>query len=426
MLADHSVPTSQQPSEREAQLRGLPYLSARWEPEALGRLAEHLALHGTRALAAVGRERLVEVWGETIETLLDRGAPERHELVEALVPLCRLSPAGLEAGLDAVLGGVRREHALALSQAVEGGDLRPKQEFTAPALVVLASNLPALAVQPLLPALLVGRPVILKSPGAEPLFAPFFVRELARRAPALAETVAAVTWPGGDEALEAPLLERAGVVLAYGEAASLASLERRARGRFVGYGPMTSLAVVGAEVDPARVAPGLARDVALFDQRGCLSVAAVYTAGDPETLARELATALARAAMELPPGPADLASLAAVRQARSEAEMRGLWVADLPLEVGTVIVETEMVFRLTPGLRTVRVHGLASLGELPGLLAPWAARLQGVAWAGVEALRLEEALRGLGVSRFAAPGEIQSPDARWHNGGVDPLAVLAP
>jgi hypothetical protein len=30
----------------------------------------------------------------------------------------------------------------------------------------------------------------------------------------------------------------------------------------------------------------------------------------------------------------------------------------------------------------------------------------------------------LGLSRFAAPGELQSPDATWLNGGIDPLAAL--
>lgn len=423
MLRDFAVPPGLQPPKADAQRSGVAYHAAQWTPAELAKLAEHLAEHGARALARLGRERLVATWGETIEALLDRSSPERQELAAALVPLCRLSRAGLEAGLDAVLGGVRREPAQALRRQIEERRV-PAAKATSPALVVLASNLPALAVQPLLPALLVGRPVILKSPSAEPLFAPFFVRALARREPALAESVAALTWPGGDQALEAPLLERAGVVLAYGGAGSLASLERRTRGRFVGFGPQTSLAVMGTEVDPARVAPGLARDVALFDQRGCLSVAAVYTAGDAPALARELAAALASVARELPPGPAELAALAAVRQARAEAEMRGLWVADLPVETGTVILESKPDFRPSPGLRTVRVHGLEALGELAAVLSGWAGRLQGVAWEGSEARGLEPALAALGVSRFASPGELQFPDARWHNGGIDPLSIF--
>jgi hypothetical protein len=37
---------------------------------------------------------------------------------------------------------------------------------------------------------------------------------------------------------------------------------------------------------------------------------------------------------------------------------------------------------------------------------------------------LVPALQNLGVSRIAAPGELQHPDTAWHNGGVNPLAVL--
>jgi hypothetical protein len=295
----------------------------------------------------------------------------------------------------------------------------------APALVILASNLPALAVQPLLPALAVGRPVLLKSPSAEPLFAPAFVAALVRREPRLADAVAAVTWPGGEAELEAPLLAAAGVVLAYGEAESLADLERRAPGKVVAYGPKTSLAVLGTEVEAAAVAPALARDIALFDQRGCLSVAAVYTAGDAEELARKLAQQLAHLATELAPGPVTPAAAAAVQQLRAEAELRGLSCPPLPLAAGTVIVEPNPAFQPSPGLRCVRIHPLAELAALPELLAPWRGRLQGAALAGQAAWALTDRLDELGFSRFAPPGELQTPDASWHNGGVSPLAVLA-
>ena len=101
----------------------------------------------------------------------------------------------------------------------------------APVLAVLASNLPALAVQPLLPALALRRPVLLKSPSSEPLFAPAFLAALTRREPRLAGAVAAATWPGGDAELEAPLLAAAGAVVAYGGAEALADLARRAAGK---------------------------------------------------------------------------------------------------------------------------------------------------------------------------------------------------
>ena len=104
--------------------------------------------------------------------------------------------------------------------------------------------------------------------------------------------------------------------------------------------------------------------------------------------------------------------------------MRGLYCADLPLAVGTVVLETESRLIPSPGLRTVRIQPVADLARLPELLSEWSGRLQGAALAGGEAWDLEPHLANLGVSRFALPGELQTPDASWHNGGVHPLAVL--
>ncbi len=423
MLRDAFFPVtlahSREPVFRAVDRPGIRYSAARWTPEALGRVVVALR-EGGAALREIPAEDLLAAWGETVATFLRTGSLERRALDPPLARLCGLSQDGLRAGLEAVLGGVRKEPAAALLARA-----RPAPADAGPVLAVLASNLPGLAVQPLLPALLARRPVLLKSPSAEPLFAPAFLAALARREPRLAGAVAAATWPGGDAGLEAPVLAGVGTVLAYGEAAALEDLERRALGKVVGYGPKTSLAIVAGSADLRATAEGLARDVALFDQRGCLSVVAVYTAGDAEKLAERLAGELLDLARRWPPGPAAAPQIsAAVQHIRFEAEMRGLRQFALSLREGTVIVDPKLDFRPSPGLRTVRVHPLADLSRLPWLLTPWRGRLQGAALAGEDAWALEPRLAELGISRLAAPGELQSPDAAWHNGGIDPLAAL--
>lgn len=396
-------------------------------------MADRLNGRGAEALAGLSDREILAAWEDAVAAFLDPASPERRQVQEALLQGSRLSPEGLEAGLRAVLGGVRGASAARLF-AEAARRARPRAlASNGFALIVLAGNLPALAVQPLLPALAARRPALLKSPSAEPAFAPAFVAALARRLPALGEALAAATWSGGDEALEAPLLGRAGVVLAYGDEDAVASLERRTResggARFVGHGPKTSVAAVSAEALIGNVALGLARDVALFDQRGCLSVAAVYLEGDgraARALADALAGELGRLARELPPGPADAAAAGAVQQVRGEAEARGLHAPPVGagLAAGTVIVEARHAFRPSPGLRTIRVHPLPDLARLPEILAPWRGRLQGAALAGAAAEALAPALAELGVSRTAAPGRLQHPDALWHNGGVHPLEAL--
>lgn len=421
MLRDVFLPPplagSREPHLRRTE-RPVPYLAAHWTPRSLEKLVAALR-EGEAALRAIPADDLLAAWGDTVATFLRPSSLERRALDPALSRLSGLSREGLKAGLEAVLGGVRREAAAALL-----AHARPATESAGPVLTILASNLPALAVQPLLPALLVRRPVLLKSPSAEPLFAPAFLAALARREPRLAGAVAAATWPGGDVELEKPVLAGVGTILAYGESETLEDLKRRAPGKVVGYGPQTSLAAIGAEVDPREAAEGLARDVALFDQRGCLSIAAVYTAGDAPALAQRLSEALQDLRRRWPPGPPARTALAAVQHLSLEAEMRGLWQSSLGVREGTVIVDPDPRFRPSPGLRTVRVHPLADLAGLPAILEPWRGRLQGAALAGEAAWRLEPRLRELGISRCAPPGELQSPDATWHNGGIDPLAVL--
>jgi hypothetical protein len=225
--------------------------------------------------------------------------------------------------------------------------------------------------------------------------------------------------------LEAPLLAATGRVVAYGDQDSIDDLERRAPGKLIAYGPKTSLAVVGADIEPRSVAIGLARDVALFDQRGCLSIQAVYTLGDATALTEALADSLSTVAEECPSGPLDPVSVAAVQQIRSEARMRGLLVPELPVDVGTVVAEPQLDFRPSPGVRTVRIHPLDRADRLPEILAPWAGQLQGAALAGEDAWALQPELEALGISRCTEPGDLQTPDALWHNGGVNPLVALA-
>lgn len=419
MLADASFPAlAAAPPTVSRQRHGVGYRSTAWTAEALGRLAAELEA-GATAVAEIPPGRRLEVWAATVAELEDRSAPARKELDAAMPAFCGLSPEGLAAALEAVLGGVRRGPA--------GELFREARELPAGGglvVAVLASNVPGLAVQPLLPALALGRPVLVKSSTAEPLFAPALVAALCRREPGLRPVLAAVTWPGGVREVETPVVAAAARVVAYGGAEAMRDLAARAGGKLVAYGPKISIAAVAAEADVDKVAAGLARDVALFDQRGCLSIQAVFTAGDGVALARALAKALGVLAERWPPGATDLQVAAGVRQIRAEAEMRQLFVADLPLRSGTVVVDDEPALRPSPGLRTVRIHPLAELAQLPAILGSWHGRLQGAALAGRAAWALRPALEGLGVSRCAPPGELQSPDATWHNGGISPLGSL--
>jgi hypothetical protein len=284
------------------------------------------------------------------------------------------------------------------------------------------------ALQPLLASLAVRRPAILKSSSREPFFAPAFAAALAEREPALRDAIAALAWRGGDAAIEQPILAAAGRVVAYGGALALADLRRRAAEKLIAFGPKASVALVAdglAGPGLERVASALARDVALFDQRGCLSLQAIYTDGDAEALAAALARALDDAARRWPPRPLQAPEAAAVRLVREESSFLGSTVAEMPLAIGTVIVDRRLLFLPSPGHRTVRIHPVRDLDAAIAILRPHGARLQGVALAGDGALARGEELRSLGLSYLCEPGRLQSPGASWSNGGIDLVDALA-
>lgn len=369
-------------------------------------------------LAALPAERLAAAWAGAIAEL--RGPSPGSPAAEARARMAAslgFSPPGLAASLEIVLDSVAGPEALALFGA-------PPSPAAGPLLAYLAATPPGLAAQAVLPALALRRPMLVKTASAEPHFAPLLLRLLAEREPILAEAYAAASWRGGDRASEDPLLAAAGRVIAYGGAQAMADLEPRCPS-FFGFGPKLSVAILGPDTDVAAVAPGLARDIALFDQRGCLSVQLVLATGDTGMLARELSAALGEEARHLPPGEATAAELAEVRLLREEAALRGCWVSPLPLRHGTVIAETpEARLAPSPGQRTVRIHPLEGLAQALALLEPWSGFLQGAALAGGAEILAPE-LRRLGVTRVAPPGELQHAGlAGWPNGGRPALEIF--
>jgi hypothetical protein len=248
------------------------------------------------------------------------------------------------------------------------------------------------------------------------------LRALARAEPELGVAFGAAVWRGGASPLEAVALDLCTPLVVYGEQAALDDLALRARGPVIAFGPAFSVAVLHREASDEEIA-GLAHDVALGDQRGCLSLHAIVTTGDAAAFARRLASALARLARgSLPPGPADMATGAAARQAFDEAVARGLAVYGT-LQDGAVIVEPDRISP-SPGRRLVRVVPAAGLADALALLLPWRGSLQGAGLLHDAPAELLGAMGQLGASRVAAPGELHRVGPFWRNAGVDLLEVF--
>jgi hypothetical protein len=384
---------------------------------------------------------------------LDAGDPLRRAAEAWLPRITGYAPLTVRESLDHLFGGLRADP---LNRLLRGeiGEPDALDRFIprgagavralGPKLTVLwaSGNVPVASIPTIFHALLLKSPCLVKASTAEPLLPALVARSLAESAPWLAGAVAALSWPGDEEALGRAALRHADAVVAYGGADALAAARGWAppEARFRACGPRVGFGVVGREqLFPEALedlAARAARDVALFDQQGCMSPHLLYVEEGGAVPARELAARIAAALAgwesRAPRRPLDPAEAAAVHQLRAAHEMRAFADPETALFASpegtawSVLLDPEPAFRPSCLNRVLRVTPIADLARVPDLVAPFAAHLQTVV-AALDAARLAalaERLASLGVTRIAPLGRAQEPDLTAPHDGYPRLADL--
>ncbi|MEZ4392134.1 MAG: acyl-CoA reductase [Polyangiales bacterium] len=198
--------------------------------------------------------------------------------------------------------------------------------------------------------------------------------------------------------------EPRGDVIAYGRDETLEALAGRLApgARFEGHGHGFGAAVVRG--GGAGVAAALARDVAAYEQQGCLSPQVVLCAGDARELAAALHAALSELAARWPRATMDLGVGAAALQWTGAQAALGAVVLRAPSHV--VTVWDRPALQASPGARHIAVVPVRDLNEAGALLAPEARHLSCV---GTDALE-DPRWRPEGFAgRVCALGEMQDP-----------------
>lgn len=307
---------------------------------------------------------------------------------------------------------------------------------------IFSGNVPGVAVTSLVRALLVKSASLGKTAEREPILPVLFARGISEADAGLGECLAIAYWPGGDVPLESVAFARAGAVVAYGGNDAVESIRRRtpARARFIGYGNKLSLAVLGRSALTSGRAPEVARlvarDVALFDQHGCVSPHVVYAEDDGEISPMEwtemLAAAMAELEAELPRGALGAGEATAIRQLRAEAEFAQLAGSGLILHTSddgtawTVLYDPDPTFSASCLNRVVRVKAVSDLDRVITHLEPLGGLLQTMGMEVDDARRdsLAKRFAELGVSRICQPGTMAWPPPSWHHDGRPPLRDL--
>lgn len=155
-------------------------------------------------------------------------------------------------------------------------------------------------------------------------------------------------------------------VIAYGGDDSLAMIANALPDgvSFEGRGHGFGVAYVRDACDEA--ARAVARDVALYDQRGCLSPQTVFVRGDAAGFARSLHRALGAIEAELPRGRVEVGEAAGVMQWQGVKAARAAWFRRGPTHA--VAAFEAPTVEGTPGLRNVVVSAVAGVDAVSAAL----------------------------------------------------------
>lgn len=326
-----------------------------------------------------------------------------------------MAPETMALGLDVSLEGWDEAGIASLwseEQAYMEGGLPP--DLVA---VILGGSLPPSHVQAMAYPYLLGAELIVKHPADDALFPMLFAQALGERV-----TLVGRLGLGG-------VLGRADAVIAVGDDETVRTLQAEVAVAtpFLGFGHRSAVELVcgSAVARSEEVAVEIARDLTLFDQRGCLSPREILVVGDKADAAT-LAGHIAAACIDLPRRrPLDVAIEGALRQEREASLALGrLTLGPNDLQWG-VRVEEGGTWTGTPGGRHVVIRTIDRLSSVPEVLAPLAGHLSAVGVAGDDPdPPTRAALMRLGASRIVPVGRLQSAPPTWPHDGRRPLAAL--
>lgn len=413
-------------------------------PEEIAEKVDGLREAGSRLRRRPARETLA-ILGRIVDTWRDPNSPWRRSLVSELPEATGFSRPlvvegahrGFETWSRAAMDGLLARE-LGHPAALDSTAHRMVSGFETHS-VVLAGQVPMPTVLAMIAPLMLRSPVLAKPSSRDPVTPKLVARSVSETDAELGHCLEIASFPGSDRACSRALVE-ADCVVAMGSDASVAGIRALVSPgcRLVSYGHRVSVAALGSTATHGRAlacsAEGLALDIALWDQLGCLSPIAVYVIGPgleaADRVADALADSLGRLASRLPRGRVEPAAAARTSHERAEAEMRLAAGRPIALHIGdgwTVVRESDATVRPSPLHRFVRVHPVQDEAGLLDALGPLGPHLAAVALAGFggQERRLARGLADLGVSRLCRPGAMQSPPFDWHHDGTPLLAPIA-
>jgi len=369
--------------------------------------------------AGFGADRMADAVARAFELWRDRNYARRRDAIAAIADSAGYSIAMLENSIDALLKPFTTDALKAMAARVSADNRNSSRPKTVG--FIAAGNVAGAGIHEIAIALIAGVRVLIKTASAEPIFFAEFARTLAEVDRDAGKRIEVLNWSRARTDLTDELIAKCECVVAYGDDATIESL--RNRRKVMGFGSRVSAALIDASrIDG--VAELLARDVALFEQLGCLSLHQVFVVSPDGRGARDLAIGMAQAlerlAVSMPPARIPVRDAAEIRGVRERARWRAIAGETVELFEGrglewTVVFEAKTdSFRVSPGFRTVHVTAVRDLAEFRDCIGNMSGRIEAMAVAGDDC---EIEARAMGIPYVCAPTEMQSPPLDWRHGG---------
>lgn len=221
---------------------------------------------------------------------------------------------------------------------------------------------------------------------------------------------------------------KADAVIAIGSDESIAAIHKKSRADqiFIPHMHKVSLGVVYEDFSTAaRLA---ARDISLYNQRGCLSLHAIYVSGDSQTFASTLALEMEAFARDNPSATLSTSEAGAIRNTRENARFCSANDQDTKLWESAGNLEWTVIHEPSPELKLSCLNRCVYVKPLPAnfdtsALGPESQHLSTIAlhpFNETNALSFEQ----LPAHRICPLGQSQKPSLFWHHDGFAPLASL--
>lgn len=306
-----------------------------------------------------------------------------------------------------------------LDEWVSRGRVRTQAVALSPLLHIVSGNTPHAAFQSVLRGMVVGCMNRVKLPSAG---LPDFERWIAKLPPILSALIeVSHTLPDAWLDCEAAVIFGGGETIdTFRQRLSPAVLR-------IEHGPKLGIAVV---FDPTtEAAHRIAEDILRHDQRGCLSVQAVYVDGDERTIhafGEKLAASMAAYRLRHPETSSTLSDAGGVSNAREIA--RFLMANGEPIRLWESEESTgwTIVYDANPLLKAGPLNGFVRLHPLPADLRLLGTETDFISAAAIHPFDETHAakLDALGIARICEAGKVQEPTIFWHHDGMPSLASL--